>query len=356
MNRLLQMILGIDRPPGAEDAGASRLEFTALPQGATAVATGRLAIAFLCVVWWLYRHERPDLSRLKRGLMAGLRAATLLALAAMLIEPVLISSQRETIKSHLAIVLDDSESMKFSDPYTDQSQAAEIASKMKLESAGSRSSVERLRETPRLALVKDGLRGIKDALANGREVFVYDLDSAAPPAPANRRASARSTTSSPTGRSRRWATRSAACWRRTAASRSRGIVLATDGRSNAGEDPLSAPIEAAIRQNIPIYAIAAGADEGPRNVRLAEIEVSPVVFVRDPMTLARRRRGTRAASDAEATSSWSSASTKAAGSRSAASGSCWARTASSSARRSGSRPRWSASTSFGPGSRTPAQS
>jgi len=69
------------------------------------------------------------------------------ALAAMLLEPVLISSQRETVKSHLAIILDDSESMKFSDPYTDQSKAAEIASRMKLESAGGRSSVERLRET-----------------------------------------------------------------------------------------------------------------------------------------------------------------------------------------------------------------
>ena len=78
-----------------------------------------------------------------------------------------------------------------------------------------------------------------------------------------------------------------------------GVILATDGRSNTGEDPLRA-VEAAIRQNIPIFAIAAGADEGPRNVRLAEIEVSPVVFVRDPMMLAVvvEARGLR---DAEAT-------------------------------------------------------
>jgi hypothetical protein len=64
-----------------------------------------------------------------------------------------------------------------------------------------------------------------------------------------------------------------------------GVILATDGRSNTGEDPLRA-VEAAARQNVPIFTIAAGGDEGPRNVRLAEIEVSPVVFVRDPMTLA----------------------------------------------------------------------
>ncbi len=78
-----------------------------------------------------------------------------------------------------------------------------------------------------------------------------------------------------------------------------GVILATDGRSNTGEDPLRA-VEAAARQNIPIFSIAAGADEGPRNVRLAEIEVSPVVFVRDPMMLAVvvEARGLR---DAEAT-------------------------------------------------------
>src|SRR5205823_8087255 len=44
-------------------------------------------------------------------------------------------------------------------------------------------------------------------------------------------------------------------------------------------------VEAAVRQGIPVYSIAAGAEEGPRNVRLAEVEASPVVFARDPMTL-----------------------------------------------------------------------
>ena len=63
-----------------------------------------------------------------------------------------------------------------------------------------------------------------------------------------------------------------------------GVILATDGRSNTGEDPLNT-VEAAARQHIPVFSIAAGGDEGPRNIRLAEIEVSPVVFVRDPMTL-----------------------------------------------------------------------
>jgi hypothetical protein len=78
-----------------------------------------------------------------------------------------------------------------------------------------------------------------------------------------------------------------------------GLILATDGRSNTGEDPIRV-VEAAARAKIPVFPIAAGAEEGPRNVRLAEIEVSPVVFAQDPMMLAVvvESRGLR---DAEAT-------------------------------------------------------
>ncbi len=285
MNRFLQIILGIERSKGATDSGATRLELTALPQGTTAVAIIVAAIVFLYVVWRLYRWERGDLSRVKRALLAGLRLATLAALAAMLVEPVLISSHRETIKSHLALILDDSESMKFSDPYTDQSRAAEIASKMKLESSGGRSSVERLRETPRLNLVKNALRGNLEALARGRELFLYDLESAARPGSGE---SARARTLDDIQPNRPISPLGDALHGVLAGHRGQpvaGVVIASDGRSNTGEEPLRA-LEAAVRQNIPIYAIAAGAAEGPRNVRLAEVEASPVVFVRDPMTIA----------------------------------------------------------------------
>ena len=285
MNRLLQTILGIDRPKGATAAGDSRLELTALPQGTTAVAIIVAAIVFLYILWRLYRHERGDLPPVKRALMAGLRTLTLLALVAMLVEPVLVSSQRETIKSHLALILDDSESMKFSDPYTDESRAVEIASRMKLESAGGRSSVERLRETPRLNLVKNALRENLDALARGRELFVYDLESAARPGSGE---SARARTLDDIQPNRPISPLGDALHGVLAGHRGQpvaGVVIASDGRSNTGEEPLRA-IEAAVRQNIPIYAIAAGAAEGPRNVRLAEVEASPVVFVRDPTTIA----------------------------------------------------------------------
>ena len=300
MNRFWQTLLGIEHSPGDATGGGTRLELTAFPAGAGVLAVALAAIALPALIWWLYRRERRELSVGRRAVLTGLRALTLLAVAAMLVEPVLISSRRETVKSRLALVLDDSESMKFSDPYTDESRAAEVASALKLGSEGKKSPVIRLRETPRLDLVKSALRPHLEALGRGRDTYIYDLASAAREGVGG--SSARTRKLDDVKPNRGISPLGDAIGGVLAAHRGQpvaGLILATDGRSNAGEDPLRAA-EAAVRANIPIYAIAAGADEGPRNVRLAEVEASPVVFARDPMSLAVvvEARGLR---DAEAT-------------------------------------------------------
>jgi hypothetical protein len=287
MSRIWQTLLGIDhRSPGAGPSGVStRLELTAVPGGGLALGLAALAIAALVLLWWLPRREKRELSRPRRALLVGLRALVLLAVAVMLLEPVLISSHRETIRSHLAVIVDDSESMRFADPYTDDTKAAGFAAALQLKSEAGRSPVDRLRSSQRIDLVKAALAPHLEALGVGREVFLYDLESAArtgTAGPARTRALDQiepKRSVSPLGDALRGA---------LAAHRGRpvaGIVLVTDGRSNAGEDPIRVA-ETAARLGIPIFPIAAGAEEGPRNVRLAEIEVSPVVFARDPMTLA----------------------------------------------------------------------
>src|SRR4051794_21882294 len=299
MELLRNIILGIERSPGELGRGDTRLELTALPRGAGGGALGLGGIVLLMLIWRLYRWEGRSLSRRRRLMLTGLRAVSLLALAIMLAEPVLVSSRRETVPSHLAVVLDDSESLGFSDPYTDDSRAVELAAKLRLESDGAKPPVDRLREMPRLELVRRLLGPQLKALGGGRELALYDLETAskggagaAEPAKFLDGIKAKRAVS-PLGDAIRGA---------LSAHRGQpvaGVVLATDGRSNTGEDPLRA-VEAAARQNIPVFAIAAGADEGPRNIRLAEIEVSPVIFARDPTTLAVvvEARGLR---DAEAT-------------------------------------------------------
>src|SRR5271165_5942739 len=148
MNRIWQLLLGIERSsPGVETGGDSRFEFAAMPRGTGALVLILGAIVITALLWRLYRWERRELVPAKRALLVGLRVLTLLAAAIMLLEPVLVSSRRETVPSHLMVVVDDSESMKFSDPYTDNSRAVDIAARLELESAGGKSPVDRLRET-----------------------------------------------------------------------------------------------------------------------------------------------------------------------------------------------------------------
>jgi hypothetical protein len=174
--------------------------------------------------------------------------------------------------------------MRFSDPYTDETRAVATAAALELQAQGGKSPVDRLRETPRLELAKKAISAHVDALGKGRDVAFYDLESAskavtAGPArakPLDEIQPRRSV--SPLGDALRGV---------LAVHRGRpvaGIVLVSDGRSNAGEDPLRVA-ESLARMNIPIFPIASGGEEGPRNVRVVEIVASPVVFATDPMTL-----------------------------------------------------------------------
>src|SRR5262245_54029143 len=117
MNRVWHKFLGIGDSPGAAAPGGTRLEFTAVPRGGEALALVAAAVAVLALLWWLYRKEGRELSKARRALMVGLRAIVLLAVGAMLVEPVLVSRRVETLPSHLAVIVDDSESMRFADPY-----------------------------------------------------------------------------------------------------------------------------------------------------------------------------------------------------------------------------------------------
>jgi hypothetical protein len=286
MSRIWEILLGIEpRSPGAVPAGEStRLELTELPHGGMALLLAAIVVAVFVLFCWLPRREKQDLSAPRRAWLVALRTLVLLAVAVMLVEPVLVSSHRETIRSNLPIIIDDSESMRFSDPYTDETRAAATAAALELQGQGGKSPVDRLRETPRLDLAKKAISAHLDDLGKGRDVAFYDLDSAlkavtaGPPRakPIEEIQPKRSV--SPLGDALRGV---------LAVHRGRpvaGIVLVSDGRSNAGEDPLRVA-ESLARLNIPIFPVAAGGEEGPRNVRVVEIVASPVVFATDPMTL-----------------------------------------------------------------------
>ncbi|WP_152049489.1 VWA domain-containing protein [Tautonia marina] len=286
MNRSLwQHMLGIEPSPGAEMVGEARLELSALPGGGSLLFLALVLPGIMVAIWFLARRERSDLSRSRRAVIVGLRTVALLAVVAMLTEPVLITSRRETIPSHLLMIVDHSESMRFSDPYSDEARASSVATLLGITSEGGKAPADRLRETPRIDLVRRALAPHLDRLGEGRSVSLDTLESAgqaaasSPDRPDSLDAIEADRAISPLGDALR------GVLTRYRGRPVAGVVLISDGRSNAGEDPVRVA-EAAANQGIPIFAVAAGSEEGPRNVRLADLEVSPVAFVRDPMTLA----------------------------------------------------------------------
>lgn len=63
-----------------------------------------------------------------------------------------------------------------------------------------------------------------------------------------------------------------------------GIVIVTDGRSNAGLDPKSL-ILAAQNQRVPLYFVGVGSEKNPPNIQLVEVDAPKRIYPGDKFTL-----------------------------------------------------------------------
>jgi hypothetical protein len=307
MNSWLEWLFGIQSSPDWMRGPGSRwhIEFQSLPQGgAAALATGA-AVAAIAGIWWLYRREGRSLGLFPRLLLSGLRLGIVLAVTFMLLELVVVISKRELIPSRLLVLMDTSQSMALSDPYPDDSTARETAELIGLTTATGEADLASLRKLSRSELAGRVVDELLPKLQEGRVITVYGfagkLEPPAPDAvniaPAPDAAALRDGEGSPP----RSVGATLSALKPTGASTAvgdaindalalhrgqpmAGVLLITDGQSNAGLDARTAAA-AAGKAGVPVVSLAAGTPEGPRNVRLAGIEASPVVFLRDPADL-----------------------------------------------------------------------
>lgn len=301
----LEWLLGIQSSPDWVRGADSRwhLEFRSLPQGgAAALAIGAAVIA-VAGIGWLYRREGRSLRLVQRLLLSLLRLAVLLAVIFMLLEMVVVISKHEFLPSRLLVLMDTSQSMALADPYPDDSVARGAAERLGLKTATGEADIAALRKLSRFELAQRVLGDAWSELREGREVSVYgfagklelapeevvqdfqpDGDSAHDKRQARKPDLLPTNALTPTGQNTSVgdAINDALALHRgqTLA----GILLVSDGQSNSGLDARAAAA-AAGKSGVPIVSLAAGTAEGPRNVRLAGIEASPVVFLRDPADL-----------------------------------------------------------------------
>ena len=282
MTDFLNTLLGLNPSPWTE-GGARHLEWLEMPKHDKLFLLGLGITAAVWGILYLYRREGRSLNRLTRIFISALRMIALGGVVIMLLEPVIVFTKTEQVPSTILVLRDQSESMDLKDAYASQTYADRLAQSLHLEGG-----VRQLRDTPRNQLIDRALNsGLTKTLeANGDRVlashtFAGQLltDSTTQPTT--------SPSTLPIGIDRTTTAIGTAVRQAIAAYRGQplaGILLITDGQSNAGESPVKAA-EYAGSEGIPIISLTAGTLEGPRNARVSKIEASKTVFVRDPSQL-----------------------------------------------------------------------
>ncbi|HEV3024361.1 MAG TPA: vWA domain-containing protein, partial [Pirellulales bacterium] len=274
MAEFVRWLLGLKQVPDWASDGSWGIQLHSLPQGLWAVGCFGLALAAVVGVWYLYRGETSTVRVGTRLVLAALRALVLTCVAFMLLELVLVITKRELIDSQLLVLVDTSDSMGLNDPYRDDEANRQLASKLGYENTAA------MRKAQRLELAKRALAQVMDNLSDGREVSVYTFAHQAIEITGDAIQSAE-----PKGTETAIGDALTGALAEHRGQPVAGMLLVSDGQSNAGEDPRQVA-EQAGKQGIPIVTVAVGTEEGPSNARLTAIEADPVVFVRDSAEVA----------------------------------------------------------------------
>lgn len=267
---------------GEEAAGARTSVFLSrLPEPALLAAAG--VAALLALVWWVGRAQPVDGGRGFRRLLSGLRLAAAALLALALLGPAVRSERKLSERACLYLLVDESQSMLLRDRYAPSERAAVAA----LLGPGAPARPDRmsLANAAKLRLAR---------AAGGRfRVETYAFAERLRPRPAvpdpaeARRAAAADL--APSGAETRLGSCLAELLAQTGGQPVAGVVVLSDGCSNAGA-PVSAAAEAARARGIPVHAVATGSAAEPRDLAVRELAAPQVCLKGDPV-LFRARLG-----------------------------------------------------------------
>ena len=214
------------------------------------------ALAILLVVY-VYRHEGK--SRRVKITLGVVRALLLGLVIALLNRPVLTLGQSRTEPSVVAIMIDDSISMRVRD--------------VALNGGDAQSRLEGV-----LQLLGDKDRGLINDLSRQHQVKLYRFDSTAQPIVTT--ASTQPLEIEPTGQNTQVAKSVRGVLDDLQGQRLAGVVVLTDGRDTPAE-PLAAAIDAVKDYGVKIYPVAVGSESAPKNIDIQSISVQDSAFKGD---------------------------------------------------------------------------
>lgn len=243
---------------------ASRLldGFDAWWQLPAAVAACAALVAF---VIWMIGRDAAETPRAVRALLAVLRLAAVATVVVALLDVERIAEHEIVLESRVAVLVDSSASMSLPD-----------AAGSDATSRGQRS----------LDLLEAG--GLLESLGSRHEVSIWRFDADAeplvvlPPTGKTPAAAAQDWRQAvvPRGYETRLGEALAAVAEREPSGQLAGILVLTDGGSNAGLDPLAAAARLA-KAGVAVVPLGLGSDVLPANVRVADLIVPARVFPGD---------------------------------------------------------------------------
>ncbi len=275
-----------------------RFEFASLPSGWLAVGGLVLLLALVWSIFSMYRSEgRRGASLGMRMFLASLRGVVVLALAAVLIEPVLATYIHRWIDSYCIVLIDDSSSMDLRDRYPNTEDAARVKSVL----AGGETLPVRRADVLTSVLKRDD-NALLNGLAENNRVKVFTFSDtpkliATLAGPGDEPGSVVEEDDNapvavdrfePTLTAQGPGTNVARALRRSIESLNgaplAGVVLLTDGGLNQG-DPVEVVARYVEEQGVPMHVVGVGDDSPVQNIRVAEVIAPENVFTQDPFTV-----------------------------------------------------------------------
>jgi len=229
----------------------------------------------VAVVTACYRRERGTLTRASRFALAALRTVLLFLVLFLVFHPVIETTVFQVRRPSLAILVDESASMQGEDRYSDPKMLEAIADLAGLDDPAEATAMSRLAIVQRILTRDEGrmLRSI--AGENDLEVYSFaeDLREIGRERLGDLRAKGNATA---------LGEGVAGILRRLRGRPLSGIVVISDGRSNAGRSVDEAAADAQNRPApVPVFTIGVGDPDEPKDIRIEDIDAPEVVLVND---------------------------------------------------------------------------
>jgi hypothetical protein len=266
---LVERMLGVE-PAGAGEGTAWSLEYT---WSWAPWLTLLFVIAAVAYVAWIYVHEGGEAGRWLKALLAGVRLS-LIFLVLFMIAQVVLSLERTGLP-YVVVVVDDSGSMGITDRYDEPRLRAKLQSVVE----GELSAITRLDLAKSVLL--DERHELLKTIERDYKLKVYFLSDSARQQPDQLDEVLEELEKlEPTGETTQLGRGIRTVLNDLLGSPPAAIVLLSDGVTTDGES-LSAVTPYARRKGIPLFTVAIGDEQPPRDVELSDLLVDEVVFVDD---------------------------------------------------------------------------